>query len=218
MSYRLIIFDWDGTLIDSEAHIVSCFQKAAQDLKLRPLSHAVVRNIIGLGLIEACAALLPELDISDRNAVVDRYRHHYFQGSVPAPSSLFPGVEETLQQLHENGYLLAVATGKSRRGLDRGLQETNLGRFFHTTRCADETRSKPNPQMLQEILEELDILPGHAVMIGDTEYDMEMAHTIAMARIAVTYGVHEEERLRRWDPLTCLDDFSGLCTWFCGNR
>ncbi|CAK0760651.1 phosphoglycolate phosphatase [Gammaproteobacteria bacterium] len=216
MSYRLIIFDWDGTLIDSEVHIVSCFQKAALDLELAPLSRATVRNIIGLGLMESSVVLFPDSDNATRQAVIERYRYHYFLGSEPAPSSLFPGVEETLRHFHDSGYLLAVATGKSRRGLDRALRETNLGRFFHITRCADETKSKPDPLMLQEILEELDTASEYAVMVGDTEYDMEMAHNVAMPRIAMTYGVHEVERLRRWGPLACLDDFPGLRAWFDG--
>ncbi|CAK0772283.1 phosphoglycolate phosphatase [Gammaproteobacteria bacterium] len=217
MTYQLIIFDWDGTLIDSEAHIVACFQRAALDLGLPLLSRAAVRNIIGLGLVEASAVLLPELDGVGRQTLADRYRHHYFLSAEPIPSSPFPGVEETLCRLYDNGHLLAVATGKSRRGLDRALRETNLGHFFHTTRCADETHSKPNPQMLLEILEELELNPGHAVMIGDTEYDMEMAHNAAMARIAVSYGVHEVERLQRWRPLTCLDDLPALCTWLANS-
>ncbi|CAK0766309.1 phosphoglycolate phosphatase [Gammaproteobacteria bacterium] len=211
MAYRLIIFDWDGTLIDSEGHIVSCFQKAACDLGLPPLTYAAVRNIIGLGLMESCAVLLPSLDEAGQLKLVDRYRYHYFQESTHDSSHLFPEVEKTLWRLHDNGYLLAIATGKSRRGLNRALREMNLEHFFHATRCADETTSKPDPRMVLEILDELNFSPGQAVMIGDTEYDMEMAHNAAIACIAVTYGAHERERLLRWQPLACLDELSELC-------
>ena len=215
--YHLIVLDWDGTLVDSEGYIVASFQRALQDLGLPPLPYAMVRGIIGLGLIEACEVLLPEHSHADRQFVADRYCHHYFVGSEKTPPQLFPGVQETLSWLCDNGYLLAVATGKGRRGLDRSLRETGLSRFFHATRCADETRSKPDPQMLLEILAELQLPAARAIMVGDTEYDLEMAHRAAMDRVAVTYGAHEVASLRRWDPLVCLEEFSGLRTWLAGS-
>ncbi len=213
MAYRLLILDWDGTLVDSEAYIVSCFQQAMCDFGLPSVPYQAVRNVIGLGLMEACEVVLPGLDRATWQSVSDAYCHHYFIGSEVVPPPLFPGVRETLGQLYDDGYQLAVATGKGRRGLDRSLRETGLARFFHATRCADDTLSKPHPQKLLEILEELNAPVTEAIMVGDTEYDLEMAHRITMARIAVTYGAHSVERLHRWEPLVCVDQFSNLCAW-----
>lgn len=216
MTYQLIIFDWDGTLIDSEGYIVACFQKAVRDLGFPPIAHAAVRNVIGLGLLESCTVLFPWLDKNGRQNLADRYRHHYFMGAESSPSCLFPRVDETLHRLYDNGYQLAIATGKSRRGLNRALRAMNLEHLFHASRCADETCSKPDPLMIREILEELALCPEDSVMIGDTEYDMEMAQRAEIARIAVTYGAHDVKRLRRWEPLACLDDISKLCTLLAG--
>ena len=211
MRYKALIFDWDGTLLDSEARIVSCFQKAAEDIGLPSLSNLVIRNIIGLGLFEAVIRLFPDLEPLRQSAFVERYRHHYFLDQ--APSVLFSGVKETLQSFHEDGYLLAVATGKSRRGLDLALQETGLLPLFAVTRCADETYSKPDPTMLFEILQELSLRTAEAIMVGDTEYDLEMAERARMDRVAVTYGAHEVERLIRWNPLACFQKFSEFRDW-----
>jgi len=211
MQYKLVIFDWDGTLLDSAGHIISCFQQAARDLNLPQLSAPAIRNIIGLGLIESCAALVPHLDHAGIIELVERYRHYYFLETEAQPSSLFPRVEETLQRMHDHGYLLAIATGKSRRGLNRNLRELNLQHLFHATRCADESKSKPDPKMIQEILAELKIAPQNAVMIGDTEYDMEMAMRAGIVRIGVTYGAHPVERLIQWRPLACIDALDELC-------
>ncbi len=208
---KLLVFDWDGTLMDSEVQIVTCMQAAIADLSLEPRSADQVKNIIGLGLHEAVTALYPQADDSLVVAMADRYRDHWLAGYQQSP--LFPGVEETLQFLKGEGFQLAVATGKGRRGLDKVLSETGLTALFDATRCSDETRSKPHPLMLEQIMSELRIAPEQTLMIGDTEYDMEMACNAQAHPVAVSYGVHEWERLQRHAPLTCLDRITELSDW-----
>lgn len=214
MTHRLnlLVFDWDGTLMDSEARIVACIQAAIEDLGLEPREVAAVRNIIGLGLSEAISTLYPGCDNTLVASMTDRYRYHFLTAN-PTRSELFPGAEETIRGLGEAGYLLAVATGKGRRGLDLVLEETGLGKYFHATRCADETFSKPHPQMLEELMDELGTAPGETLMIGDTEYDMQMATNARTHSLAVSYGVHEKERLLRHNPLHCLDAIDELDGW-----
>ena len=209
---NLLVFDWDGTLMDSEARIVACIQAAIDDLSLEPRDVASIRNIIGLGLHEAISTLYPGSDNTLHQAMTDRYRYHFLTAN-PTRSELFPGAEETVRGLSEAGFLLAVATGKGRKGLDMVLDETGLGQYFHATRCADETFSKPHPQMLEELMEELGAEPGETLMIGDTEYDMQMATNARTHSLAVSYGVHEKERLLRHNPLHCLDAIDELDGW-----
>lgn len=210
--YKLLIFDWDGTIIDSEARIIASMQAAAQELGHDELLPEAIRNIIGLGLPEAIRALIPRLDNAAVELMRQRYSHQ-FVSRDQTPARLYPGAEETLKRLKTRGYRLAVATGKSRRGLNRVLTQTGLGELFETTRCADETCSKPDPRMLQEILEETGMGPEEAVMIGDTEYDLEMGRRIGMGRVAVSYGAHELERLRRYDPLVEIHRFPEIELW-----
>ncbi len=214
--YQLLVFDWDGTLIDSEQQIVACMIRAMQDLDIVPPANAAISNIIGLGLDEAMAVLLPEQAVSVRQEVVERYRYHFLHPDT-LDSLPFPGTLETLQQLHDAGFLLAVATGKSRRGLDRAMQSSGLGEFFVTSRCADETFSKPHPLMLEEILDQTGCYATEAVMIGDTVYDLEMAANVNMAAVAVSYGVHERERLMALQPLACIDHINQLPACLPGN-
>lgn len=208
---KLLVFDWDGTLMDSEAQIVACMQAGITDLNLDPRSAAEIRNIIGLGLREAVTALYPEADTGLIRALADRYREHWL--ACDQPSLLFPGVEATLRLLKEEGFRLAVATGKGRHGLDKVLRETGLAALFDATRCADETFSKPHPLMLEQIMGELRCMPAQTIMIGDTEYDMEMARNAQAHAVAVSYGVHEWPRLQRHEPLTCLDHITELGDW-----
>lgn len=208
---KLLVFDWDGTLMDSEVQIVTCMQAAIADLALEPRTADQVKNIIGLGLQEAVSALYPQADTNLVVAMSDRYRDHWLAGCQQ--SQLFPGVEETLQFLKAEGFQLAVATGKGRRGLDKVLSETGMTDMFAATRCSDETLSKPHPLMLEQIMTELSIAPEQTLMIGDTEYDMEMARNARAHPVAVSYGVHEWERLQRHAPLTCLDQITELSDW-----
>ena len=206
---KLIIFDWDGTLSDSVARISRCIQLAAEDHQLPQPSFDQAKEIIGLGLSEAIRQLFPSADASMVADFSASYSAHY-RSQDNSPCDFFPGVLSSLQSLRASGYLLAVATGKSRAGLDRVFKATDLQGFFHGSRCADETRSKPHPLMLQELLEEHGMAPQEAVMVGDTEFDMEMAVNANMPRIAVSYGAHEKSRLLEYEPIVCLDDFAKI--------
>lgn len=210
--YDLLIFDWDGTIIDSEACIIGSMQSAALDLCINVPEDAAVRNIIGLGLPEAIHSLFPDQDGAFVVAMRERYVQHFLSAD-PARSSLFPGVRETLKSLHGEGYRLAVATGKSRRGLDRALSETGLDTLFEITKCADETTSKPDPHMLEEILLLTEVDPRRALMIGDTEYDLEMGQRAGLDTVAVSYGAHHIDRLSRWNPVLEVHQFMELGSW-----
>lgn len=212
MSFKLIVFDWDGTLMDSEAKIVTCIRAAFGDVGVPPPSREASRNIIGLGLSEAMVELWPEADDVKRNRVAERYRHHFLDADE-TPATLFPGARELVDWLVERGYLLAVATGKSRRGLSDALERTGLGDRFHATRCADETFSKPHPEMLLQLMAELDVQGSDTLMVGDTEYDMQMAQNAGASALAVCCGVHEKERLLAQRPLDCLDTLHDMRPW-----
>lgn len=205
---RLYIFDWDGTVMDSVSQIVSSLLHAAETHAVATTADAA-KNIIGLGLPEAMRTLFPSHP--DRwDAIRESYASHYVATSKE--TALFAGMQTLLTQLHAQGKLLAVATGKSRKGLDRVLDESGLRPLFAATRGADETKSKPDPLMLEEILKETGIDASDAVMIGDTSYDMEMAQNIHMDRIAVTYGVHDAAVLQRYAPVAVVEDVAALTT------
>ena len=210
--FNLLVFDWDGTLMDSEARIVACLRAAIEDLALEPRDDDSLKNIIGLGLTEAINTLYPGSDSSVHKSMTDRYRYHFLTAN-PTESELFEGAEETLKGLADAGYLLAVATGKGRAGLDKVLEETGLGKYFHATRCSDETFSKPHPLMLEQLMDELGAEPAETLMIGDTEYDMQMAGNARTAALAVSYGVHEKERLLQHNPLHCIDAIAEMVGW-----
>ncbi len=207
--YQLLVFDWDGTLADSEACIIDAMQLATAEAELPKCNDAQIRDVIGLSLEGAIEALFPEAEISVRNSVADRYREYYFSTST-SPVPVFEGVVEILEKLNQENYFLAVATGKSRRGLDRSLNETGLDKYFHTTRCADETISKPNPQMLIEIIEFFGLEAVDALMIGDSEYDLQMANNAGTESVAVSYGVHNAERLQQCEPLAIIHNITEL--------
>lgn len=209
MSYKLLIFDWDGTLADSCARITDSVTMAINSVGAEFRTPREIRNIIGLGLSEAIRVLYPGAEESFCTRLAEAYRES-FSNSNFAESRLFDGVEKVLIDLRQTGYLLAVATGKSASGLRSDLSETGLSNLFDASRCADQTLSKPHPQMLAELLDELNSRPDEALMIGDTEYDMEMASRAGVDSIAVSYGVHESERLERFSPLTVLDDIALL--------
>lgn len=200
----LIIFDWDGTLCDSIEEIVSAMRGAAGELQLEPPEPERVRNIVGLGLAQAVGMLFPSLPESRRGELASAYSRHYAApGRGPAP--LFEGAMDTLHGLRARGQELAVATGKSRRGLDRVLAELGLADFFDATRCADETQSKPHPQMLYELMSTRRKSPNEVVMVGDSSYDLEMAQNAGVCSVAVSFGVHDSETLARYEPLTVID-------------
>jgi len=216
LQHKLIVFDWDGTLMDSEARIIACMRGAIEDLRLAGRSDNDIRNIIGLGLRESVATLYPDLSSNDYQALVDRYRYHFLEGDK-TPSLLFEGVIPLLSQLLEKGHLLAVATGKGRAGLDKVLDETGLHAVFNTTRCADETISKPHPKMLLDIMAEIDVGTTDTLMVGDSEYDLQMANNAGTDALAVSYGVHEKQRLLDCNPLNCVDSIAELSDWLLNN-
>lgn len=207
--YKLLIFDWDGTIIDSQVHIVHCMREGIKDAGLEAPSADVIRHIIGLSLERAVEVLMPDADEHDINAITNNYRTHFFATGGKS-SDFYEGAKAVLQSCFDKGFYMAVATGKSRRGLDMVLDAFDLGRLFHTTRCADETASKPNPLMLEEILSDLDISNADALMIGDTSYDMQMANNAKMDSMAVTYGVHSKSDLEISSPTYYLNDIRQL--------
>ena len=208
----LVIFDWDGTLLNSADKIVRCMQASIRELGLPERSDLEIREIIGLGLPEAIAQLFGPLREEQLLSLRQTYAGHYVAADR-TPCEFFPGVLDTLEQLRGDGHQLAVATGKSRRGLERVLESLSLQDFFHASRCADETRSKPDPLMLHELLDETGFTAADAVMVGDTEFDMAMARNAGVRRVAVSYGAHGIDRLRAYDPVLCLDRFSDLHPW-----
>ncbi|MCK5336429.1 MAG: HAD-IA family hydrolase [Gammaproteobacteria bacterium] len=211
-AFELIVFDWDGTLMDSHQRILNCLKAAANDCDVEQLSDDDFSNVIGLGLKEATENLYPEFTPQQVNTYSDRYRHHYLvEDNTHSP--LFKGAREMLQALHDKGYWMAVATGKGRQGLDLVLNESELASFFLTTRCASETFSKPHPQMLEEIMHELAIEPEQTLMIGDTEYDMELAQNAGTHSLAVSYGVHSLDRLLKYGPLGHINQIHELPEW-----
>ncbi len=209
---KLIIFDWDGTLMDSAAKIVNCLLAAVGDVGLPSLDREAVRQIIGLSLNDAFHALFPHASSQQRQDLVARYRLHFLTKDRTA-MQLFPGVLPYLQELCGHGYLLAVATGKARGGLDRALTDTDTAHLFAATRCADEAPSKPHPRMLLDILDQTGVEAGESVMVGDTVFDLQMANEAGVPALAVTYGMHDVAQLRAHDPLACVDSFPEVYAW-----
>ncbi len=207
--YKLLVFDWDGTIIDSQAHIVHCMREGIKDAGLDAPSDEAIRHIIGLSLERAIEILMPKSNGLEVETIANNYRTHFFATGAES-SDFYEGAEAILQSCFDKGFYMAVATGKSRRGLDMVLDAFDLDRLFHITRCADETASKPNPLMLEEILTDLDLSYQDALMIGDTTYDMNMANNAKMDSMAVTYGVHSKEDLETTNPTYYLNDIRQL--------
>ena len=209
--YQLLVFDWDGTLMDSTAIITASLQAACRDLELPVPTDERAHHIIGLGLHDAMAHVLPELDPAAYSRVAERYGSHFRQREPATP--LFPGAEVALRTLRNEGYLLAVATGKSRRGLDRSLEKTGLKDVFHATRCGDESASKPHPGMLNDLIDMLGATSDGTLMIGDTTHDLQMAINAGVAGVAAAYGAHPRQQLLALNPLACLDQPEELWQW-----
>ena len=212
MNWRLLVFDWDGTLMDSAGHIVAAVRAACEDAGLPVPAADRVRHVIGLSLQKAFLTALPAAKEGDFERFLEAYRRRFWQESLHG-QSLFAGAREVLADLKDAGYLLAVATGKGKNGLRRALQEENLHEIFDVTRCSEETISKPHPRMLEEILGDLGLEARDGLMIGDTSYDMEMARNAGMDRLAVSYGAHGRELLSAHQPLGFLDDIRELPAW-----
>lgn len=213
--YPLIVFDWDGTLIDSAATIVACIQESSRDLGLPVPRAEQASHVIGLGLQDALRLAVPELPAEQTMAFVARYRAHFL--AHEDEMQLFAGVETLLEGLRARGHRLAIATGKSRRGLERALDASGLRGHFVASRCADETRPKPHPAMLNEIMAELAVPARAALMVGDTSHDLEMAREAKVDAVAVAYGAHPEGALRALEPLACVDSVDALRGWLTRN-
>ncbi len=209
--FDLIVFDWDGTLMDSTAAIVKSIQAAARDLGLPVPKDKDAAYVIGLGLQEAMQATLPGLDPKYYPRMAERFRYHYAMKDDGL--NLFEGVGAMLEELSQQGYFLAVATGKSRVGLNRALNSAKLLSVFDATRCADETFSKPHPAMLQELTRELGQDMQRTVMIGDTTHDLQMAKNAGAAAIAVQYGAHGSAELHASAPLYSAASIADLHVW-----
>lgn len=209
--FELIVFDWDGTLMDSAAAIVRALQAACADLGVAEPSDERARYVIGLGLGEALRHVVPDLGAADYPQLVERYRHHFLARDHEL--SLFSGVAELVGELERRGHMLGVATGKSRLGLNRALAASGLTHRFHATRCADECFSKPHPQMLEEIMNELGAVPERTLMVGDTTHDLQMARNAGTASVAVSFGAHGREALQAERPLVCVHTPAELARW-----
>lgn len=207
MKYKLIIFDWDGTLMDSIDKIVLCMQQAAKQQQQVVASKQSVKGIIGLSLLKAVQQLYPFLGLSEQQALVEAYRQQYnLNQHIETP--LYPDIKKLLVNLKSQGYTLAVATGKGRNGLNKMLEKSATSKLFSATICADEAHSKPDPLMLNLLLEKLGIEASQALMIGDSSYDLEMAKNTGMDSLGVSYGVHDANQLSLYDPVAIVDDLT----------
>ena len=216
MRFKLLVFDWDGTIADSVTRIVDSALDAIADLGLPAVPGESIRQTIGLGFADSLEQLFPGQGEALVPVFTNYYRQHFLRYSHQ-PIPLFPGAVDTLSETQRNGYFLAVATGKSRRGLDRELAEHDLSHLFEVSRCADEAPSKPNPQMLLEIMQELHVGADEVLMIGDTDYDLEMARSVGVASLGVLSGAHEQTRLLRCEPLDIIESVASLPDWL-ANR
>ena len=212
MKYKLVIFDWDGTMMDSAPRIGSSMQKAAELAGLPAISFEQACNIIGLSLKEAGTALYPEANQAQLDELAEHYRDQ-FRNHNKTPMPLFNGAKDLITELKHQGALLAVATGKSRRGLDKVLEEQNLSDWFVASRTGTEAESKPSPDMINQILAELNIDAQDALMVGDTEYDLMMAKNAGVDSVGVSFGVHDVERLKKCGPIAIIDALPELLEW-----
>lgn len=213
--YDLIVFDWDGTVMDSTAVISGSIQAACRDLGLTVPDDETARHVIGLGLEQALRYAVPELPEAMYPDLVERYRFHFLAQDENIP--LFEGARETIAELHGAGYWLGVATGKSHAGLSRAMESTGMKSYFHATRTADQTFSKPDPAMLFELMDELGVSAGRTLMVGDTTHDLLMAQNAKVDAVAMGHGAHPPEQLRELKPLALVDNFTELRVWFRAN-
>ena len=209
--FDLIVWDWDGTIADSTGMIANALVLAAEQVGLPALAPTDANNIIGLGLKESIFALYGEIEVSQAQALAAQYSANYYAQESEIP--LFDEAKETIIALNRRGIKLAVATGKGRRGLNSALSHSGLSNFFHATRTVDECFSKPNPQMLDELMDTLVVRPERTLMIGDTSYDMQMAQNAGVSYVAVTFGAQSHDKLLSYNPLQIFDQFTQLRDW-----
>ncbi|TCN90108.1 HAD-IA family hydrolase [Shewanella fodinae] len=203
--YDLIIFDWDGTLMDSIGRILACLRNVARDMGFIEPPEAAQRDIIGMSLAQAMQTLFPGRPSQEYPLMQQSYRDNY-QRQAHVATPLYHGITELLTQLQQLQYQLAVATGKSRPGLDRSLQQTGLDQFFHLSRCADEAHSKPHPDMLQQLLAHTGVPASRALMVGDSILDLQMANAAGVAAVGVSYGAHSCEKLQLQNPKAIISE------------
>jgi len=213
--YDLIVWDWDGTIMDSTPTIVECIQQACRDLNFPVPEDSIASYVIGLGIDDSLRRVLPDVEPVHFPKLIDRFRYHYLARDHEL--DLFHGMRELLEALRSHGFLLGVATGKPRRGLNRSLDFHQLGHLFHGTRTADESFSKPHPAMLFDLSDSLKVPVRRMLMIGDTTHDLEMADAAGVDAIAVTYGAHPENGLRAAKALICVNNVEELASWLAQN-
>jgi phosphoglycolate phosphatase len=213
--YELIVWDWDGTIMDSTPTIVHCIQQACRDLNFPVPEDSIASHVIGLGVHDSLRRVVPSIDPAHFPKLVDRFRFHYL--AKDHELHLFQGMRDLLEDLKTQGFLLGVATGKPRRGLDRSLRHHQLEHLFHDTRTADESFSKPHPGMLLDLSDSLQVPVRKMLMIGDTTHDLEMAQAAGVDGVAVTYGAHPADALRSANSLACLDNVKQLADWLENN-
>lgn len=209
--YEAVVFDWDGTLMDSTHHIVSALQGACRDLDLPIPTTEQAAWVIGLSIESALYKLVPDMDERQMEAFSERYRDHYLRQD--GGLMLFTGVAQFLGDLHGRGVVLGVATGKSRRGLDRALESLALRPLFRATRCADEAAGKPDPAMLEQLLQEFALAPEQVLMVGDTTHDIWMARHAGVDSLAVSYGAHPRHTLGEAEPTALVSTVADMLTW-----
>ncbi len=213
--YELIVWDWDGTIMDSTPTIVQCIQQACRDLDFPVPEDSIASYVIGLGIHDSLRRVVPTIDPKHFPALVDRFRYHYL--AKDHELHLFAGMLDLLESLKTQGFMLGVATGKPRRGLDRSLRHHQLEHLFHDTRTADESFAKPHPGMLMDLSDRLQVPVRKMLMIGDTTHDLQMAQAAGVDAIAVTYGAHPADVLRSANSLACFDNVETLGNWLMQN-
>lgn len=209
--FDLIVWDWDGTLADSTGMITDALLKAAEEVGLPAITADEARSIIGLGLRESIQALYGDIPTDKAQALAKQYSINYYAGESEIP--LFTGAAELIIELNKRGFKLAVATGKGRRGLNLALEHCGLGKYFQETRTVDECFSKPHPQMLDELMDNLVALPERTLMIGDTSYDLQMAQNAGVSAVGVTYGAQQAKQWQYLNPIQQFEDFASLSKW-----
>jgi phosphoglycolate phosphatase len=213
--FRFVVFDWDGTLADSTTLIADSLRRACADIGEPMPDESTARYVIGLGLADALRHVAPGLVPERQRALTDRYRHHFLTRDAQVP--LFAGVRELLAELETAGFLLGIATGKSRVGLERALAQQGIGHHFVATRCADEGFPKPHPDMLLHLIDRVGVASNATLMIGDTTHDVEVAHGAGAAAVAVAYGAHDADSLARRSPLALVGSIAELHGWLRAN-
>jgi phosphoglycolate phosphatase len=209
--FELVIFDWDGTVVDSTPTITLAIQRACEDIGIRTPTERDASYVIGLGLQDALARVAPDLTEQQQSMLTERFRYHYL--SRDQALRPFPGMTDIFGHLRDKGLPIAVATGKSRIGLERAFDATQTRHYFDASRCADESDPKPAPTMVLELCDELSVSPEDVLVIGDTTHDILMAHSAGASAMAVGYGAHPESELVRAEPIGCMRNVPELRKW-----